>query len=162
MRLSKRAWNNVLIFAMVGLILALNWERLSGDDETSVRLIVPEGEFVLSMQINQVMIEKAGMIWRINPNGIQASSLVSNEQLEQIVSAWQQAYIAPADIYFDPQVFSNPEVIVTLSLAGQPVPTVVALKIVQEQMFVVINKDIFVLMSPSVNALLEPIVEVKR
>lgn len=162
LRLSKRAWNNVLIFAMLGLILALNWNRFFTEDETTTRLIVPEGEFILSMQINQVMIEKAGMVWRINPNGVQASIQPSSERLGEIVSAWQQTYIAPAELDFDSQLFANPEVIVTLSLAGQSMPSVVAFKIIEQQLFVVMNKRVFVLMSPSIKSLLEPIVEVTQ
>ncbi|MDT0596434.1 hypothetical protein [Glaciecola petra] len=162
LRLSKRAWNNVLIFAMLGLILALNWNRFFSQDETSTRLIVPEGEFILSMQINQVMIEKAGMVWRINPNGVQANTQASSETLAEIVSAWQKAYIAPAGFDFDSQLFANPEVIVTLSLAGQSMPTVIAFKIIEQQLFVVIDKRVFVLMSPPIKSLLEPIVEVTQ
>lgn len=55
LRLSKRAWNNVLIFSMIALILILNLEQFK-NDTPKTRLIVPEGEYILSLNINGVEI----------------------------------------------------------------------------------------------------------
>lgn len=159
LRLTKRAWNNVLIFSMLGLILILNIDTFRSDGP-SARLIVPEGEYILNIQINQVEIEKAGQQWRIDPNGVQPNVQVSAEKLQAIVSAWQQAYISPAGLDFDNTLFSSPSSLVVISLAGVSKPTVVALNIVEEQLFFVIDKQVYILNSPTIVQLLEPIVQV--
>jgi hypothetical protein len=146
---------------MLGLILILNIDTFKSD-EPSARLIVAEGEYIISMDINQVELEKAGQQWRISPSGIQPSVLPSSEQLQGIVKAWQQAYISPADIDFDNELFSTPSTLVVISLAGVSQPTVVALNIVEKQLFLVINKQIFILNSPAIKQLLEPIVQVTQ
>lgn len=160
LKLSKRAWNNVLIFSMIGLILILNLENF-GEKESTTRLIVPEGVYIISMQINQVEIERAGQVWRIDPNGVQVAAQMTEQRLQSIVQAWQQAYISPADIDFDAALFGNPNSLVVLSLAGQAQPIVVALTIVEQQLFFVIDKQVYVLNSPTIQSLLEPIVNVK-
>jgi hypothetical protein len=160
-KLTKRSWNNILIFSMLGLILILNIDSFKSDESTT-RLIVPEGEYIISMQINRVEIEKAGPLWRINPNGVQPNTLPSPEKLQVIVKAWQQAYISPAGIDFDGDLFSSPSTLVVLSLAGVAQPTVVALNIIDGELFFVINKQVFILNSPTIQKLLEPIVLVSQ
>lgn len=161
LRLSKRAWNNVLIFSMLALILILNFDKL-GSDEPTARLVVPEGEYIISMQINQVEIEKAAQLWRIDPNGIQPSSMPTQVQLANIVAAWQRAYITPTDLEFDTELFGNPSTLVVISLAGVSAPIVVALSIVEGQLLFIIDKQVFILNSPAITDLLEPIVQVKQ
>jgi hypothetical protein len=160
-RLSKRAWNNILIFSMLSLVLILNMDKFRSNEPTA-RLIVPEGEYIINLQINQVEIEKAGQQWRIDPNGIQPSVLPTTEKLQAIVKAWQQAYISPAGIDFDNTLFSTPSSLVVISLAGVSKPTVVALNIVENQLFFVIDKQIYILNSPTIVQLLEPIVQVTQ
>jgi hypothetical protein len=146
---------------MLGLILALNFDKFRSD-EPSTRLIIAEGEYILVMQINRVRIEKAGQQWRIDPNGVQPSVIPSPETLQGIVKAWQQAYISPAGIDFDAETFSTPSTLVVLSLAGVSKATVVALHIVEGQLFVVISKEVYILNSPGIGRLLEPIVQVTQ
>ncbi|MFT6269935.1 MAG: hypothetical protein ACJAVV_002763 [Alphaproteobacteria bacterium] len=146
---------------MIGLILVLNIDTFRSDGPTA-RLIVPEGEYIINMQINQVELEKAGPQWRIDPNGIQPNVMPTGEKLQDIVKAWQQAYISPAGMEFDNAVFSTPSSLVVISLAGVNQPTVVALNIVENQLFFVIDKQIYVLNSPAIQQLLEPIVHVTQ
>lgn len=161
LRMSQRTWNNVLIFIVIAMILALNIDKFTADDGPRARLVVPEGEFILNLSINQVAIEKAGQQWRINRAGVQPSTPASAEQLQSLVSAWQQTFITPAGIEFDAATFTNPDSLVVLELAGKPEPIVVALKIVEEQLFLIVDKQIYILNSPSIKKLLEPIVDVK-
>jgi len=161
LKISTRTWNNILIFTVLGLILVLNLDKFRSEGPRS-RLIVPEGEYIISMQIHQVEIEMAGQVWRVDPQGIQPEVVPDSERLREIVSAWQQAYISPAGIDFDIELFESPEVLVTLSLAGESNTTVVALTIVENQLFFVLEKQVFVLNSPSIKALLEPIIIVKQ
>lgn len=162
LRLSKPMWNNVLIISMVALILILNMDRFSSNNKQVPRLIVPEGEYILSMQINQVKIEKAASQWRINAGGVQPSVMPTPLQLQNIVSAWQTAYIRPSEHSFNVGLFSQPSTIVTLTLAGNSQATVVAFSIVEQQLFIVVNKKVYELMSPNVAQLLSPIVTVKQ
>ena len=161
LRLSQRAWNNVLIFSMLTLILIFNYDKF-GDDEPSARLIISEGEYIINMQINEVEIERAGQLWRLDPNAVQPSIVPTAEQLSDIINAWQRAYISPAGIEFDQEMFGNPSTIVVISLAGVSAPKVVALSVVEEQLFFVVNKQVYILNSPTIRALLEPIVQVKQ
>lgn len=161
LRLTKRAWNNILIFSMLGLILILNIDSFKSDGP-SARLIVPEGEYIIGMHINEVQIERAGQQWRINTTGIVPSTMPSADQLQALVKAWQQAYISPAGLEFDNDLFSTPSVLVLISLAGVSEPTVVALSIVENQLFFVIDKRIYILNSPTIQQLLEPIVQVTQ
>jgi len=161
MRLTKRSWNNILIFSMLGIILILNIDKFRSNEPTA-RLVVPEGEYIINLQINQVDIEKAGQQWRINPSGVQPSVLPSADELQAIIKAWQQAYISPAGVDFDNSVFSTPSSLVVISLAGVSKPTVVALNIVETQLFFVIEKQVYILNSPAIAELLEPIVQVTQ
>lgn len=162
LRLSKRAWNNVLIISMLALILILNMDRFSSNDKPAIRPIVDEGEYILSLSINQVKIEKAASQWRINSSGVQPNQMPSAQTLQAIVSAWQQAYIQPAEIDFTTQIFGTPDTLVEINIAGRNNSIVVAFSIVEQQLFLVIDKQVFVLMSPSVGQLLSPIVLVKQ
>ncbi len=161
LRLTKRTWNNVLIFSMIGLILILNIDTFKGEKPTA-RLIVAEGDYIINLQINQVELEKAGPQWRIDTNGIQPNVMPNAEKLQEIIKAWQQAYITPAEMEFDNSLFSAPSTLVVISLAGVSQPTVVALNIIESQLFFVINKQIYVLNSPTIQQLLEPVVKVTQ
>lgn len=160
--MSQRTWNNVLIFIVIAMILVLNLDKFSSGDGPKARLIVPEGEYILNLSINQVEIEKAGQQWRISGKGVQPSILPNAGQLQSIVSAWQRAYISPAGIDFDADLFAAPDSLVIISLAGKLEPIVVALSIVEQQLFVIVNKQVYILNSPSITKLLEPIVSVKN
>ena len=161
LRMSNRTWNNVLIFIVVAMILVLNLDKFNSDDGPKARLIVPEGEFILKVSINQVEIEKAGQQWRVSSKGVQPNILPNEAQLQSLVAAWQQAYISPAGLDFDPAVFASPDTLVIISLAGKNEPVVVAFTIVEEQLFLILNKQVYILNSPSIKRLLEPIVVVK-
>ena len=161
LRLSKRAWNNVLIFSMIALILILNLDQFN-QEEARTRLIVPEGEYILSIDINGLEIEKAGPQWRIAPSGIQANETINETQLSDIVDAWQRAYISPVGTEFSTEVFGQPDIIAVLQLAGVSKQTVVAFNIVQEELFLVIDKQVYILNSPNVAQLLEPVVNVTQ
>lgn len=161
LRLSKRAWNNVLIFSMIALILILNLEQFK-NDTPKTRLIVPEGEYILSLNINGVEIERAGRQWRIASNGIQVTPTPAEDKLRNIVSAWQRAYVSPADIDFDTELFGQPDILVTLQLAGVSQATVIGFSIINEQLYLTLNTQVYILNSPNVSFLLEPIVTVTQ
>ncbi len=87
-RLSKRAWNNVIIFAMLIMILMFNMTNniLTGsvDSETEIALL-PEGAVLMTLEFGPEKIERIGKGWRSTQ--LQLSEL----ELEQIVQYWQNA-----------------------------------------------------------------------
>lgn len=161
LKIETRTWNNILIFTVIILILIFNIDRFRSS-EPSQRLVVPEGEYIVNLSINQLKIEKAGPIWQVSPNSIQPETMPSNEVLYKLVSAWQQAYLRPAELAFSLELFASPEVIIEIMLAGKSSPLIVSLHLVQEQLFFVIEKQVYVLESPKIQTLLEPIVYVRQ
>jgi len=103
MKLSRTAWNNVIIFSVMGMILAINVanKRLFPEDGNvsagQEKSILGEHAVILTLEVaNQLTIERIGKSWRVQPE-------VMNEQaLEQMMLAWQQSsgYVqsAPEDV----------------------------------------------------------------
>ena len=87
-RLSQKAWNNVIIFAMLAMILMLNLSSFKPDDSDLPSPIIEEGAILLSLQINQNVIERAGQTWRLEDI---AQEQVSSQQLAILVDNWQRA-----------------------------------------------------------------------
>lgn len=78
------------------------------------------------------------------------------------MSAWQRAYVSPADIDFDTELFGQPDILVTLQLAGVSQATVIGFSIINEQLYLTLNTQVYILNSPNVSFLLEPIVTVTQ
>ena len=118
MKLSRTAWNNVIIFSVMGFILIINIanKRLFPEDgnvgASQEKSILGEHAVILTLEVaNQLTIERIGKTWRIQPE-------VMNEQaLEQMMLAWQQStgYVqsAPEDLALAKAIEVN------IYLAGQ-------------------------------------------
>lgn len=85
MRLSKRAWNNVLIFACLGMITIFNLMsgKLIENAEGTIVSILPEQSMVLTLEYPTVSIERLGTSWRVNP-----SDKIQPDDVERIINAW--------------------------------------------------------------------------
>ncbi len=85
MRLSKRAWNNVLIFACLGMIIIFNLMsgKLIDNAEGSVATILPEQSMILTLEYPNVSIERLGTSWRVNP-----SEIIQPADVERIMNTW--------------------------------------------------------------------------
>ncbi|MCJ8271757.1 MAG: hypothetical protein MJK04_20450 [Psychrosphaera sp.] len=69
-QLSKKGWNNVLIFSMLLMIMVFNGmhKNLGGREPTDTDvLILPENSLVLTLNIGDIAIERIGQGWRANP-----------------------------------------------------------------------------------------------
>ena len=161
-RLSQKAWNNVLIFIALGMILVLNLDQFKQNDDNATRLIVPEGSFIQKLDINGVLIEKAAQQWRINTAGILPETMPDAQQLSSMVKAWQQVYITPSEMDFSIDSFGDPDIVVTITIAGQVESIVVGLSVQSKQLYVILNTQIYLLNSPPIKTLLEPIVAVSQ
>ncbi|GAB3038944.1 hypothetical protein [Bowmanella dokdonensis] len=91
-RLSRRGWNNVLIFATLLLILLFNQSGQFLDDAPPVQSgqLLPDGLPVMKMDFGGHQLERIGPGWRLRP-----STNASAEQLSEVVNNWQQAIAEP-------------------------------------------------------------------
>ncbi len=87
-RLSKKGWNNVLIFSMLIMIMVFNGvhTRFNSSESTNSQVtLLPEDSLVLTLTFPEVKIERIGQGWRTNP-----AVELSTEQLSQVMADWQQ------------------------------------------------------------------------
>lgn len=109
-RLTSRAWNNVLIISMLLLILMFNLSGNLFSDEgatgEAIDVLIPPDAMLTSIVTHAYTIEKVGRGWRFVPP---SSDLVSeenqvtreyltaidNQTLTELVMAWQNAELAP-------------------------------------------------------------------
>lgn len=119
MKLSRTAWNNVIIFSVMAMILIINVanERLYPEsDGTSTgqeRSIIGNQGVILTLTIaDKVYIERIGKDWHSKPE------IMSAQALEQMMLAWQQSsgYLLDSQIIDE----NSRKVAVSLDLAGKP------------------------------------------
>ena len=88
LRLSQRAWNNVLIFAMLFMILLFNTSNnflVNNDDEPENVPLLPESAVVMSIEFGARKLQRIGQGWRVTP-----AQQVNEEALHQLVDRWQR------------------------------------------------------------------------
>lgn len=122
-KLSKTAWNNVIIFVVMGFILLINAtnKKLDFDSESADRseqhahTLVGQQNVILTLNIDNVItIERIGRTWRATP------SKIAGQALEQMMMSWQQSSgeIMAQAPELDHQFSLN----VQLDIAGQSEP----------------------------------------
>ncbi|KKE84107.1 hypothetical protein [Pseudoalteromonas luteoviolacea] len=124
MGLSRKAWNNVVIFSMLIMIFFLNGlhHKLNPQQAEFERIMVlPEHSFVLALAYPGVKIERIGTTWRIEKKLMEKEQARYTEQdLAQIVQLWQYTElqsIAP------PQLSPESAIsVATFWLAGEELP----------------------------------------
>ncbi|WP_198438663.1 hypothetical protein [Moritella sp. F3] len=93
MQLSRRGWNNVLIFAVLAMMLIFQYsgKKMNGDDsESQYQSALPSRAVVLSMQFDNIQIQRVGSQLATKPElGL------SQPQLQQIIKAWESATFKP-------------------------------------------------------------------
>ena len=88
MRLTKRGWNNVLIFATLFMILLFNTTHqkfVEGDREIEKLPLIPAEAIVQVVDFSGVKLERIGSNWRIQS----AVDGINDENPELIVKRWQ-------------------------------------------------------------------------
>lgn len=97
-KLSKTAWNNVIIFSVMIIILFINGtnDRLfpADDNNADDALILPEHSVVLTLSITlpttaTVNFQRVGKAWQMTSQGILLD--LTNQQIDQLMYAWQQS-----------------------------------------------------------------------
>jgi hypothetical protein len=112
-RLSRKAWNNVIIFSMLLMILLFNTTNniLTGslDDEVEASLL-PSGSMLMTLQMPSITLERIGKGWRTSQ-----PSAVSETHMQALVSRWQDSIMTN----FEGEVPLGMPVIVIAWLAGE-------------------------------------------
>ena len=93
MQLSRRGWNNVLIFAVLAMMLVFQYsgKKIEGDESAGqYQAALPAHAVVLSMQFDNIQIQRVGSQLTTLPElGL------SQPQLKQIIKAWETATFKP-------------------------------------------------------------------
>ncbi|MBL4940170.1 MAG: hypothetical protein JKY81_00740 [Colwellia sp.] len=97
MKLSKSAWNNVIIFSVMIIILLINStnERLFPENNgVNDKLLLPEHSVVLTLALalsnnRHIVFERVGRAWKMTNQGVLLN--FTNQQIEQLMFAWQQS-----------------------------------------------------------------------
>jgi hypothetical protein len=92
-RLTKRAWNNVLIFACLAMIIIFNTmtNKLVDNAEGESALILPPGSMILTLEYPDGTIERLGRNWLVTLKN--ESELSSDPQGQAQVQARAQQLI---------------------------------------------------------------------
>ena len=112
-KLSRQAWNNVLIVTMIVMIFLFNSTNniLTGgqDDDPKVLPILPEGSLILTVEMGDRKIERIGRSWRANP-----SLDMADEALSALMSNWQNGLVM-----VDEGALPDTPIVIVVWLAGE-------------------------------------------
>jgi hypothetical protein len=118
MRLSRQAWNNVIILSVAGMILVLQLLDYSEstakatDEVVSERVgtLLPSGAVILTLELPGRLIERVGTQWRSEP---------PSTRPVQVIDAWMHTELTPWSGPVGGAAHSEP---VTVNLAGLSAP----------------------------------------
>ena len=151
-KLSQRAWNNVIIVSMLMLIMLFNFSANflnDGSDETSSLLtLVPANMTITTMEFEQEKIERIGQGWRTTSEAY--GRKYNNEELASLVENWANAEIDLFDQYSTWQSHTSA---VKLWFAGQALPIEYQFMQLTDKTLVKIDKQTYQLITPSYNML---------
>lgn len=154
-RLSQKAWNNVIIFAMLVMILVLNIGTFKSNDSDFPIPIIEEGGLLLGLQIDQYVIERAGQTWRLSSSSPIASKQTPEDQsdaLAILVDNWQRALVK-SQHEVTAEALRLPDVVVVLWLAGERNGLVIPIKTINQQSYLMFNNEVMLLDFPTVEQL---------
>lgn len=121
MKLSKTAWNNVIIFSVMIIILIINTtnNRLFPETDTNDELILPEHSVILTLSIafpnnTSVVFERVARAWKTTSQGVLVD--LTNQQIDQMMFAWQQGsgLMQASDIVIEGQE----SIVISIGIAG--------------------------------------------
>ena len=118
-KLSRQAWNNVLIFSMLIMILLFNGlHRKVGSDEAVVTVpLLPEHSLLLTLQFEHTQVERIGQSWRANPD-----IAMDEAALTALMNVWLQYQLNVAANAHEAKVLVQgqmPQYYVVATLAGK-------------------------------------------
>lgn len=148
MRLSRSAWNNVIIFSVMGFILLINFTQNNNEDSldsatAQQQTVIGENNVILTMTVDQqVMIERAGQSWTVRPQKL------SPQLIEQMMRSWHQATGQVVSVEIDRQQVSG--LSVSMVFAGQQNMQLFTLYLVEQQLIILNHQTGLYLALPQV------------
>lgn len=111
MRLSQKAWNNVIIFAMLFMVylFSISNELIVKNGTSKLQFLLPEHSVIMQVTFADVSVERQGQSW-----AVQGSDRYNMGNLQSIVHNWGQVVVQLQE----PILFSSPYVVV-VQLAGE-------------------------------------------
>jgi hypothetical protein len=152
-RLSQRAWNNVIIFSMLLLIILFNsssnFLNRNDMDLDQAILLVPENSLIMTLDFGPQKIERIGRGWRVL--GEETQEAVDQMTLTTLVENWRQAEMLATE-----QNFQGDGLIVVLWLAGQDLARVYQFYQYDHMLLVKVDKKVYQISNMPLNALFLP------
>jgi len=119
MGLSKKAFNNILIFTMLSIIFIANFSHLLFESENkATQTVINPSKHIVEIQTVDLAIKRLGRSWSTEP-----PIEYSEQQLVNIIQRWQTT---PLSVYEGTFTNSNPYVI-KIYLIEQVQPIIVKL-----------------------------------
>ncbi|WP_051333399.1 hypothetical protein [Aliagarivorans marinus] len=94
MKLSRRAWNNVIILTVAAMILTFRFFELRPGEqpaEISAGRLLPEGAVILQLNLPDRTIERHGTEWHVEST----SNAAVNASPITTIDAWMHAELSP-------------------------------------------------------------------
>lgn len=118
LKLSRRNWNNVLIFALLILMFALygipqRLQQLNRDEQR----LVPVGSQLLMVALGTQRLIQSGTVWRLQP------ALSTGVDPAQLALAWQHTVLTPVEVEHS-NASHIPVAQASVQLAGQNAPLI--------------------------------------
>lgn len=119
MRLSKKGWNNVLIFSMFTIIFLFNFgHQLPLSSKTEQRSIISDQATIVEIKTPDLRVTRVGRSWKSEPQlGL------SELQLSSLVKNWQTLKLETSPAF----EITNSQYIMQVYIAEQVQPITVAL-----------------------------------
>jgi hypothetical protein len=147
-KLSQRAWNNVIIVSMLILIMLFNFSSdfLNGgsDRNSSLLTLVPAGMTITTIEFQSETVERIGQGWR------STSGLSNNKSLAALVEHWNNAQVSLFEQSVDWQPSGSS---IALWFAGQPSPLNYQFMQLADKTLVRIDGQTYELVSPTYQTL---------
>lgn len=138
-KLSQRAWNNVIIVSMLALIMLFNLSSNFLNDESEVPAVsrlVPEGLLISTIEFENAKVERVGQGWRVE------SDLSVSKDLQGLIDLWQSAEVSP----FEKNVqWGDAQAKVKVWFIGQAEPTEYYFLILADKTLVKLNQQTYLL-----------------
>ncbi len=127
MRLSRKAWNNVLIFGVLGFVLIVHGLNFGERERGHARLeLIPTDALILTLDYPQLKLERIGAGWRSNrPNYSEAQA----HALQQQWLGLSLTPLQPNQRNDALKALRDPSAVVRILLAGQAEPVTVLFSI---------------------------------
>jgi hypothetical protein len=120
MPLSRKGWNNVIIYAAMAMILVLNLanKQLFDDPQTTGdRGLLPQGAVILTLDVTgQYRIERLANSWRLLPD-----LAINPQQLDAMMMAWHDT-VALQALTDESDKISQAHIAVSITLANSSLP----------------------------------------